>query len=786
MLVVGLLVAFAFGSTLALVAGARRAGSATERFAESSDLAEVLVFVGEDQESATGAADREQGVADMIAVLEADPDVERFERSDTVVITPDPVPPGSFGFTSVGAPGGSVGGAGTPMLLEGRYPNAADEIVVNERAADAFALAVGDRRPLLGLECFECEPAPIDAEVTVTGIVRLASDLVADPSTQGMFLTASSFIDGAWTESARPGTILWIHVAESADPAVVMQRLSTMVSNGDVGNNAAGLGVARRAGHLQENALLIAAAVVGLIGLLVVAQAMSRHASVRRDDEPVLAALGLDRFRRAAAVWCSLVPAVVAGAVGSVVVAYAMSPLFPLGLARRADPDVGLHLDIAVVLGGVAMTLVVGCAILMLVAVRWLGRQRSETDHPSAVVASLASAHVPPVPLTGSRFALERGPRAMRLPVRTTIAVGIVAITAGCAALVVRSSIDGLTGDPARYGQDWDLLAGVEPDRPIAPGPGGSSPEEDAGDRLMSDPRVEAVDLVAQGGVDFTTTDGVEAQVGAMGLSGVGALTELGVLAGRMPVGPGEVALGSQTMSELDVEVGDAVGLAGPCGERDATVVGRAILPLIGGDNPDAGVVLALETFDELCAGQLIADIDENRGVLVRLADGVDAAAFASELEAEGIYAEPGSRPSVLTSLDDIRGVPVIVLTLVSVLGLAAIGYALMLTVRRRGRELAILRALGFRPAQAGRTIVWQALWIAAMSVLVGLPLGIIAGRRIWAAIVENANVIVQVDVPAGLLVALGVAAVVAIVALSLWPAYRAGRLRPAIALRSE
>ena len=501
---VGLLVAFAFGSTLALVAGARRAGTATERFAESSDLAEVLVFVGEDQESATGAADREQGVADMIAVLEADPDVERFERSDTVVITPDPVPPGSFGFTSVGCTGRERRGCRNPdaarrSLSERGGRNRRQRTrrgqcspspsVIAARCSDSSASSAS--RP------------PIDGEVTVTGIVRLASDLVADPSTQGMFLTASSFIDGAWTESARPGTILWIHVAESADPAVVMQRLSTMVSDGDVGNNAAGLGVARRAGHLQENALLIAAAVVGLIGLLVVAQAMSRHASVRRDDEPVLAALGLDRFHRAAAVWCSLVPAVVAGAVGSVVVAYAMSPLFPLGLARRADPDVGLHLDIAVVLGGVAMALVVGCAVLMLVAVRWLGRQRSETEHPSAVVASLASGHVPPVPLTGSRFALERGPRAMRLPVRTTIAVGIVAITAGCAALVVRSSIDGLTGDPARYGQDWDLLAGVEPDRPIAPGPDGSEPEEDAGDRLMSDPRVEAVDLVAQGGVDL-------------------------------------------------------------------------------------------------------------------------------------------------------------------------------------------------------------------------------------------------------------------------------------------
>ena len=253
-----------------------------------------------------------------------------------------------------------------------------------------------------------------------------------------------------------------------------------------------------------------------------------------------------------------------------------------------------------------------------------------------------------------------------------------------------------------------------------------------------------------------------------------------------MPVGPGEVALGSQTMRELDVDVGDAVGLAGPCGDRDATVVGRTILPLIGGDNPDAGVVLALDTFDELCAGELIADIDENRGVLVRLADGVDSGAFAAELEAEGVFAEPGSRPSVLTSLDDIRGVPVIVLALVSTLGLAAIGYALTLTVRRRRRELAILRALGFRPAQAARTIVWQALWIAAI-----VRRGRLALRRHRrAADLDGDRGERQCDrarrhscgparCPRRRRVRGGRRPVVV-------PAFRAGRSKPAVALRSE
>ena len=58
LVVVGLLIAFAFGSTMALVAGARRAGSATARFTVASDLAEVLAFVGQDPDSDTAVTDR--------------------------------------------------------------------------------------------------------------------------------------------------------------------------------------------------------------------------------------------------------------------------------------------------------------------------------------------------------------------------------------------------------------------------------------------------------------------------------------------------------------------------------------------------------------------------------------------------------------------------------------------------------------------------------------------------------------------------------------------------------
>ena len=45
LIVVGVLIAVVVGGVLALIAGAQRAGSAPERFAESTELADIVVFV---------------------------------------------------------------------------------------------------------------------------------------------------------------------------------------------------------------------------------------------------------------------------------------------------------------------------------------------------------------------------------------------------------------------------------------------------------------------------------------------------------------------------------------------------------------------------------------------------------------------------------------------------------------------------------------------------------------------------------------------------------------------
>ena len=72
------------------------------------------------------------------------------------------------------------------MLLAGRYPSAdaVDEIVVNERAADAYGFEVGMQAPLSGLVSFGSWEARQLGDATIVGIVRTPFDLVHDLSTE--------------------------------------------------------------------------------------------------------------------------------------------------------------------------------------------------------------------------------------------------------------------------------------------------------------------------------------------------------------------------------------------------------------------------------------------------------------------------------------------------------------------------------------------------------------------------------------------------------------------------
>ena len=117
---------------------------------------------------------------------------------------------------------------------------------------------------------------------------------------------------------------------------------------------------------------------------------------------------------------------------------------------------------------------------------------------------------------------------------------------------------------------------------------------------------------------------------------------------------------------------------------------------------------------------------------------------------------------------------------------LLSVGHALITSVRRRRRDLALLKTLGFNRRQVRATIAWQATALATVGLVVGLPIGIIAGRLAWHRIADGLGVSNVATLPT-LALLLAIPAVLALVnLLAFFPARSAANTRPAVALRSE
>ena len=342
--------------------------------------------------------------------------------------------------------------------------------------------------------------------------------------------------------------------------------------------------------------------------------------------------------------------------------------------------------------------------------------------------------------------------------------------------LIVSAGLDGLVANADRYGQPWDVFVTSVHEAELA----------DAGRLLSEDARVAGVDLARSGELNITTPAGTTTQIGAIGLDGATGPMWLAVLDGRAPGGPAEIAVASRTMDQLGLEVGDSTTVSGACGERSVTVVGRAIVPLILTGDPDHGAVVTGDLFAELCGAELIAEIDREYGALIRLHDPADTDAVLDELFPEAAFTQLPGIPSSVTTLAEIGQVPLIVAVLVALIGIAAAANSLVLVGRRRGADLAILRALGMRPGDVRRAFSWQAVTMAAVAATIGVPAGVMLGRLVWTGIARPANVLIRVDIGPAPLVVVPAALLVVLLAVAVWPGYRATRSCPAQVLRSE
>jgi putative ABC transport system permease protein len=176
---------------------------------------------------------------------------------------------------------------------------------------------------------------------------------------------------------------------------------------------------------------------------------------------------------------------------------------------------------------------------------------------------------------------------------------------------------------------------------------------------------------------------------------------------------------------------------------------------------------------------------------LVRFAPGVshDAGLAAIAHDIKGLpnpFVTAAERPANVVSLADIAGLPILLSGLLALIALGTLAHMLVSSTRRRRRDLAVLKTLGFTRWQVQRAVAWQATTIVAIALLVGLPTGVACGRWAWRVFAAQLGVLPEPAIPlAAILIAIpGTLALANLIAAI--PGRAAGRTQPATVLRTE
>ncbi|MCZ7433160.1 ABC transporter permease [Streptomyces sp. WMMC1477] len=370
---------------------------------------------------------------------------------------------------------------------------------------------------------------------------------------------------------------------------------------------------------------------------------------------------------------------------------------------------------------------------------------------------------LPPALVLGWRGAFAGGPRRPRtLTSVARLSVPLLIITV---ALTAWTTVDRFRTEPAEVGMPAALTARVTDP--------GAVTDAEARRVLVSHSGVAA----ALPGAEVAAL--VPGQTGTIALRGLGSTAEpypFTVADGRLPTGPDEAVAGQGLLDLLDVEVGDWVRMTVEGRPQILHIVGRSIEP----DKNGRVISTSLDTLNERDPGlrpafyQLVLDED------------ADAGAVREELARRaGPALEISKTPSFTDGLAPARVVFVGVIVVLALIGLTELLTTIGATVRDRGRDLLALKAIGLTPRQISAVIVLATGFTALAAAVLGITLGVPAGRLLVDAQGEASGIGAGIAVapPVPVLAGVAAAAVLGAVAVSALPAARAARRRLADSL---
>jgi hypothetical protein len=559
----------------------------------------------------------------------------------------------------------------------------------------------------------------------------------------------------------------------------------------------------------------IALSVFGLIAalgaLVITGGLLARTLSNDDGDFEVLRALGAGPRTAAVAGVLGVMCAVVTGSILALGIGVALSPIGPIGPVRPVYPHGGIGFDWTVLGAGFAFfVLTLGGAAAFL-AQRHSRRSAVHKQPFAAPVGSrlatvLARAGLALTGVIGVRFALEPGKDRDAVPVRSALVGAALAVTIVVATLTFGNGLSTLISHPSLYGWNWNLALTGNQDVP---------PQSTA--LLSHDPLVSSWSGVSYANVqlDGLTVPALTAKAHAT--------VAPPLLSGHEVDATNQIVLGAQTMVELHKHLGDTV-MASYGAPQDAPVyiaplplviVGTATFPAIGPSGSlhtsmGVGAIIskgiqpaAMKNFFYL--QEPSATLQGPKTVFVRFHPGVSTAAgeaLIKKVAAAGnraLAALPnglGGGDSVIVlgvqypaEIENYRsiGITPAVLALALAAGaMGALGFTLSTSVRRRRRDLAMLRALGFTSRQLRSVVVWQASVNGLVGVVAGLPIGILLGRWLWTLFARHIDAVPEPTVPVVSIVIVALVTMVLANVVAALPGRSAAHTSTARVLRGE
>jgi ABC-type antimicrobial peptide transport system permease subunit len=390
------------------------------------------------------------------------------------------------------------------------------------------------------------------------------------------------------------------------------------------------------------------------------------------------------------------------------------------------------------------------------------------------------------------------------VPVRSVLVGAVLAIIVVVATVTFASGLRTLASHPALYGWNWSYA--IEP-------VGGDNVPPFVGHLLNHDP-----DVAGWTGFNYADVQ-IDGQTVPALFDGTHAALSPPILSGHGVEAKNQIVLGAATLATLHKKIGQSV-VVSYGSPKDApiyqpptrgVVVGTATMPAIGTPgtlHPSMGTgalfsdamlvpafARALVNADPNLNGPAIDVIRTRSGVtptaalssLHRIADaankavGNDPQSYANSFVVLGVQ-----RPAEIVNYQSTGASPGILAGGLAVGAVVALGLTLGASVRRRRRDIALLKTLGFTRRQLAVAVSWQASVAAILGIIVGVPSGIALGRWLWDLFARDIDAVPLPTVPALeiLLVALGALALANLVAAV--PGQMAARTPTAVVLRAE